>query len=313
MARLRILQLGGYDLAMDINRPNHKGFTPLSIVLTTAELVPLGVAETISCLLNFGARFSDVTPLYLDNIQHLSHLPWYPKAQEAYQLSLSRPPQTFDDVSRVYRLLRLLHLPGFSPPVVRLVMDMAEYWAHVKIIRNDIRYTTDYGGMPIPFPEPPNDSGAWTPRRVLFSCKTGVCYRDLLYFLEIRVRLRCHNEIYALPVLLEPRYKTVFDVWDEHTPAKHEDKRERKKLVVTDLKPGDAFDVEFVCLFDDYFEFEFFQIEVYFSIGHGRPQEVGVTTTYTHHQPRIILLHLYAAGRHNKYAHSHFIMQDSML
>ena len=57
--------------------------------------------------------------------------------------------------------------------------------------------------------------------------------------------------------------------WDEHTPAKQKG-REWKKLSVADLKPGDAFDVEFVCLLDDYFVFDFFQVEVYYSIGHGK-------------------------------------------
>jgi hypothetical protein len=60
---------------------------------------------------------------------------------------------------------------------------------------------------------------------------------------------------------VEPRYKTVFGVWDEHTLAK----QKGKKLRVTDLKPGDTFDVEFVGLFDDYFAFEFY-VEVYYSI-----------------------------------------------
>ena len=88
---------------------------------------------------------------------------------------------------------------------------------------------------------------------------------DVLRLLSIRVRLIRHNEIYAIPILLEPRYKTVFDVWDKHTPAKKKG-RERKKLRVTDLKPGDAFDVKFVGLFDDYFAFEFC-VGVYYSIG----------------------------------------------
>ena len=92
---------------------------------------------------------------------------------------------------------------------------------------------------------------------------------DVLRFLSIKVRLIRHDEIYAVPILLEPRYKTVFDVWDEHMPAKQKG-REWKKLSVADLKPGDAFDVEFVCLLDDYFVFDFFQVEVYYSIGHGK-------------------------------------------
>ena len=269
-----------------INRSNHKGFTPLSIVLTTAELALSGpVAATISRLLSFGARFSNVTPLYQDNINHAWCFPWYHEAEEAYQLSPSRLPQTFDDVTRVYHLLRLLPLPRYSPPIARLVMDMQSIGCTSKSSKTTsatpppmvayqfhcrhLQTTLEDGRLAVLFFCNAGEVQDRTSKSVLHRSRATLHVdspmEDVLRLLSIRVRLIRHNEIYAIPILLEPRYKTVFDVWDKHTPAKKKG-RERKKLRVTDLKQGDAFDVKFVGFFDDFFAFEFC-VGVYYSIG----------------------------------------------
>ena len=176
--RLTMLQEVAYDLAKDINRPNHKGFTPLCIILGAYrhELSRASdeTMRVISLLLDLGARFSDVTPLYRDSFEWASDLPWYHNAIEAYRLSQSRFKPCFGDVTEVFYLLQLAHLPKIPLPVARLIMNMAECWAYTKVVRYDIRNTIAHGGVPIAFPEISSDAGCWTPRRVTFSCKPRV-------------------------------------------------------------------------------------------------------------------------------------------
>ena len=180
MGRLAMLLGVAYDLAKDINRPNHKGFTPLCIILGADknEFPPANdkTIPVISLLLDIGARFSDVTPLYMDNFDWASNLPWYRNATQAYRLSQSRFKPRFGDVTEVYYLLQLAHLPKIPPLVARLIMNMAECWVYTKVVRKDIRYTIAHGGVPIAFPATPCDTGCWTPRRVTFSCKPRVVH-----------------------------------------------------------------------------------------------------------------------------------------
>lgn len=90
----------------------------------------------------------------------------------------------------------------------------------------------------------------------------------------IDVRVRRSNVTFTVPVTLEPRYKlphspkTVFDVWDEYTPATQPGGK--GQLAVTELTPRDSLNVEFSGGDSDYFELEFFQIEVYSAIGPTR-------------------------------------------
>ena len=180
MDRLTMLQEVAYDLAKDINRPNHKGFTPLCIVLGASHYTHTPASDksirVISVLLDLGARFPDVTPLYKDNFEWASNLPWYRNATEAYRLSQSRFKPRFGDVTEVYYLLQLAHLPKIPPLVARLIMNMTECWAYTNVVKKDIRYTITHGGVPIAFPEIPCDAGFWTPRRVTFSCKPRVVH-----------------------------------------------------------------------------------------------------------------------------------------
>ena len=176
--RLAMLQEVGYDLAKDINRENHKGFTPLCIILGTRchESLPDNDPTIISILLDLGARFSDVTPLYLDNFSWARNLPWYRDATESYWLSQSRLKPSFGDVTQAFYLLQRAHLPKIPPPVSSLIMSMAEYWACAKVVRKDICYTNTCGGVPNAFPTIPGDAGHWTPRRVMFCCKPRVVH-----------------------------------------------------------------------------------------------------------------------------------------
>ncbi|KAF8452411.1 hypothetical protein L210DRAFT_3468299 [Boletus edulis BED1] len=268
--RLTILQEAGQDLAKDINRPNNKGFTPLCIILR----VDRHVSPVISVLLDLSARFSDVTPFYIDGLDWASNLPWYREAVEAYQLSESRFKPCFDDITQIYHFLSLVHLPKIPPPVARLIMDMAECWAYTQVIRNDVRYTIAYGGVQVAFPATPIGAVCWVPHRVIFSCKPRVFLPHIQSFATIDILVGRPNATFIVPVKLRPEYspshppKTVFDVWDKYTPATEPNGKGR--LTIAELTPGDSFSVEFRDGDNDYFELEFFQVEVYYVIGPAR-------------------------------------------
>ena len=137
--RLTMLQEAGHDLAEDVNRQDHKGFTPLCIILGAGhdELTPASdsTIQVISVLLYLGAEFSEVIPFYKDNFEWATNLPWYRDATEAHRLSLSRFNPRFGDVTWALCLLQRAHLPKIPPPIVMLIMNMAEYWAYTKVIK----------------------------------------------------------------------------------------------------------------------------------------------------------------------------------
>ena len=102
-------------------------------------------------------------------------------------------------------------------------------------------------------------------------------FEDTASHVPIGVRVRRPNATFTVPVALEPGYrpphppKTVFDVWDEYTPATQLGRK--GQLAVAELSPGDPLSVEFrdVCYgHSDYFELEFFQIEVHYAMGPTR-------------------------------------------
>ncbi|KAF9232181.1 hypothetical protein BU15DRAFT_81525 [Melanogaster broomeanus] len=130
--RVKLLQETRYDLMRHVNAQNNKGYTPLGIVLRSRKHCP----AIVSYLLQFGANFSDVNPLFLDNLEWASGLPWYSDATEAYQRTLAKPKITFDDVDRVYCLL-VGHCK-LPVPAVRRIMDAAEYWAYTKTLRENL-------------------------------------------------------------------------------------------------------------------------------------------------------------------------------
>ena len=106
---------------------------------------------------------------------------------------------------------------------------------------------------------------------------TDLAFEDIESRAEIDVRVIRPNATFTVPVVLEPRYKphhppkTVFDVWDEYTSATQPGGR--GQLAVAELSPTDSLSVEPHSdgyRSSDYFELEFFQVEVYYAIAPTR-------------------------------------------
>ncbi|KAF9238216.1 hypothetical protein BU15DRAFT_75377 [Melanogaster broomeanus] len=152
MGRVKLLQEAGYDPARHVNTLNNQGYTPLCIVLQCREHRP----AIVSYLLHSGAKFSDVNPLFLDNLEWACDLSWYSDAIEAYQQTLAKPKLTFDDVDRVYCLL--VDHCKLPVPAVRRIMDAAEYWAHTKTLREGLTVQSilTYDSEPLAVPAVPS-------------------------------------------------------------------------------------------------------------------------------------------------------------
>ncbi|KAF9235441.1 hypothetical protein BU15DRAFT_77937 [Melanogaster broomeanus] len=265
--RVKLLQEAGYDLARHVNALNNDGYTPLGIVIQSRKHFPV----IVSYLLQFGAKFSDVNPLFLDNLEWASDLPWYRNATEAYHQSLAKPKITFDDADTVYHIL-VGHCK-LPVPAVRRIMDAAEYWAYTKALRENFTiqsaFTDDNESITLPV-MPSINTQCWMPCRVMFSCKPRGT--DHYVSRNIRLSVRHQNEVYAVrcdveveSVPLEPP-RTVFDVWDEHTPAVQLNGREL--LAVKDLTCGNSLGLVFSPWEDvsGRVELEFFQIDMYFTM-----------------------------------------------
>ncbi|KAF9231976.1 hypothetical protein BU15DRAFT_81761 [Melanogaster broomeanus] len=196
MDRLKLLQEAGYDLAKH-SIPEQSGIHP--------PLHP---------------KFSDVNPLFLDNLAWASDLPWYSDATEAYQRTRAKPKITFDDVNTVYHLL--VDDCKLPVPAVRCIMEAAEYWAYTKAFReNLIVQTTLTYDIALPV-VPSIDTRYWVPRRVMVSYKPRRV-TDIYASNRIQLSIRRQNVVYAPPLgirvqsdPLEPPV-TVFDVWDGYT------------------------------------------------------------------------------------------------
>ncbi|KAF9237451.1 hypothetical protein BU15DRAFT_75996 [Melanogaster broomeanus] len=266
--RVELLQQLGYDFAWHVNTLNNQGCTPLCIVLQHREH---DHPEIVSYLLHSGARFSDMNPLFLDNFEWASDLPWYNDATEACQRTHARHKITFDDVDTVYHLL--VDHCKLPVPAVRRIMDTAEYWAYAKVLRENIQSILTYSHEPITLPVMPSiDTRYWMPRRVIFSCKPLVMDYDASWLIELSIRRQ--NVEYAVPVDIRVETqshplelpRTAFKVWDEYTPA--EQLNGRQRLVVEDLTCGDMLSLEFPTTqeFADGTELEFFQINTYFTM-----------------------------------------------
>ncbi|KAF9230652.1 hypothetical protein BU15DRAFT_83361 [Melanogaster broomeanus] len=271
--RTKLLQEVGYDLAKHVNAPNNRGHTPLCIVLSDRKHRP----AIVSYLLHLGAKFTDVNPLFLDNLQWASDLPWYCDATKAYQRALARPKVTFDDVDRVYRFLAdHCKLPA---PAVKRITDTAEYWAYIKVLRENIWFTGISDSEPIALPAVPSrDIGYWIPRRVMFSCKPRITNHSEVTSNDAPVQLliRRQGMVYAVPFELVVEHAhfapptTVFGVWDACTPAVQ--LNGKQQLAVDGLTSGDTLTLSLVPppgrLTKDVgrVELEFFQIDMYFTM-----------------------------------------------
>ncbi|KIJ06704.1 hypothetical protein PAXINDRAFT_103259 [Paxillus involutus ATCC 200175] len=263
MERANLLQEAGYDFKRHVNTPNNQGFTPLCIVLTRLD----HRHAIVSYLLDAGAKFSDVNPLFLDRFQWASGLPWYRDATEAY---LARPKISFADVARVCHLLT--NRCKLSLPIARLIVDMAEYWACKKVIRSNVRYTIGRGGEPIPLPALSSGTRSWTPRRVMLSCKLPVVDIYTSGYGELKLLIKRQKAMYTLPYRLCVRpasldpAETEFVVWDNHTAAVQLNRGHQ--LVLEDLRSGDALSMEFwrCAGSSEELELEFFQIDMYFAM-----------------------------------------------
>ncbi|KAF9231979.1 hypothetical protein BU15DRAFT_81765 [Melanogaster broomeanus] len=273
MKKVELLQEAGFDLTRNVNTPNNQGFSPLCIVLQGWRCHP----AIVSRLLHLGAKFSDVNPFFLDNVEWASDLPWYRDATEAYECALAKPTITFSDVVRVHYLLANHCSSKLPVPIVRLIMDMAEYWACTRVLRENIQCTKlDDSHEPIAFPVV---SPCWMPCKVMFSCKQSASdmgmhqsmYRHLPEnsTTTIELLMRRQNKRYNVPVELNvtnsqgpPR--TAFGVWHGYTTA--EQLKEGRQLRVQDLTSGDMLNLglhsygEFI----DAIELDFFQIDTYF-------------------------------------------------
>ncbi|KAF9234572.1 hypothetical protein BU15DRAFT_65568 [Melanogaster broomeanus] len=136
----------------------------------------------VSDLLRLGAKFSDVTPFFLDNVAWASDLPWYHDATEAYERALAKPIITFNDVVQVHHLLANDCSSKLPVSIVTLIMDLAEYWAHIKDVRHNVQCTgLDDVHEPIALGVVSNEMQFWMPRRVTFSCK----WTYLMNYLEL--------------------------------------------------------------------------------------------------------------------------------
>ncbi|KAF9231045.1 hypothetical protein BU15DRAFT_82883 [Melanogaster broomeanus] len=267
MDRVKLLQEAGYDLARHANALNNQGYTPLGIVIQSRKHCP----AIFSYLLHWGARFSDVNPLFLDNLEWASDLPWYSDATEAYHRTLAKPKITFDDVDQVYHLL--VEQCKLPLPTVRRIMDAAEYWAYTKaLIKNsNIQSVLTDDSEPITLPVVLSiDTRYWMPRRVRFACKLRAIDHYLSRY--IRLSIRRQSTVYTVPVHLQVESvpleppRTIFDVWDEHTPAVQLNGREQ--LSVKDLTCGDSLSLVFAPWehAPGRVELEFFQIDMYFTM-----------------------------------------------
>ncbi|KAF9233772.1 hypothetical protein BU15DRAFT_79797 [Melanogaster broomeanus] len=267
MDRVKLLQEAGYDLARHANILNNQGHTPLGIVLRSRDPCP----AIVSYLVHSGAKFSDVNPLFLDDLEWASdlRLPWYSDATEAYQRALAKHKITFGDVDRVYHLL--VDHCKLPVPVVRRIMDAAEYWAYTKALRENltIQSTLTDNSEPITLPVMPSiDTRYCMPCRVVFSCKPQGIDLDLSW--DIQLSIRRQNVVYAVPlnifvecVPFKPS-RTDFGVWDEYTPEVQLNGRQR--LAIEDIRSGDTLILE-LRRWKPELELEFFQIEVYFRMG----------------------------------------------
>ncbi|KAF9244218.1 hypothetical protein BU15DRAFT_59544 [Melanogaster broomeanus] len=255
--RVKLLQEAGFDLQRHANTPNNAGYTPLYIILQRPEPHPVIVLY----LLHSGAKFSDVNPLFLDNLEWASELSWYSDATEAYQWKLAQPKVTFNDVDRVYHLLvDRCKLPVFA---VRCIMDTAEYWAHTKALieKPNIQSILIYHAVPF------SESRYWMPCRVVFSCKLwaiddgtiqlSICRQNVVYNVPVYLRVE------SVP-LVPPR--TVFGVWDDYTALEQLDGGQQ--MAVKDLTCGDTLRLALIPDVDasGRVELEFFQIDMYFTM-----------------------------------------------
>ncbi|KAF9231978.1 hypothetical protein BU15DRAFT_81763 [Melanogaster broomeanus] len=262
--RVNLLQEAGFDLRRYANTPNNAGYTPLYIILQCRKPRPV----IVSYLLHFGAKFSDVNPLFLDNLEWASELSWYSDASEAYQRKFAQPKITFDDVDRVYHLL--VDRCKLPVPAVRRIMDTAEYWAHTRaLIENpNIQSILIYGCEPIAsLAVPFSETLYWTPCRVVFSCKLraidhgtiqlSICRQNVVYNVPVYLRVE------SVP-LVPPR--TVFGVWDDYTAAEQLDGGQQ--MAVKDLTCGDTLRLALIPDVDasGRVELEFFQIDMYFTM-----------------------------------------------
>ncbi|KAF9231120.1 hypothetical protein BU15DRAFT_82805 [Melanogaster broomeanus] len=270
--KVELLQEAGFDLAKNVNKPNHDGFTPLYIVLEGGGHHPV----VVSHLLRLGAKFSDVNPLFLDNVEWASNLPWYHDATEAYERALAKPTITFSDVVRVHHLLANNCGSKLPAHIVRLVMDMAEYWACTKVVRENVQCTgLDGSHGPIALPIVSHGTWCWMPRRVMFSCKESASNLSE-YFLSDSFKLSIQHQkvVYALPLGLNVKRphelpRTEFCAWDRYTPAKQWNGSQQ--LAVKDLTSGDTLSLRIESCEghpseSDALELEFFQIDMYFTM-----------------------------------------------
>ncbi|KAF9232190.1 ankyrin repeat-containing domain protein [Melanogaster broomeanus] len=186
-------------LARHVNKPNNQGFTPLCIILQRGE----DGTVTVPHLLRLGAKFSDVNPFFLDNVQWASKLPWYCDATEAYDRALAKPTITFSDVVRVHHLLTDKCCSKLPVCIVGLIMDMAEYWACTKVRRENVQCTTmdlDGSHEPIALPVVDNETRCWMPRRVTFSWKqTASNDLDSWRYPSDKLVVEHQKVVYALP------------------------------------------------------------------------------------------------------------------
>ncbi|KAF9235443.1 hypothetical protein BU15DRAFT_64800 [Melanogaster broomeanus] len=257
MERMELLHEAGFDsdLARHVNKPNNQGFTPLCIILQGGGNHPVIVPH----LLRLGAKFSDVNPFFLDNVQWAFDLPWYRDATEAYECALAKPTITFSDVIRVHYLLADKCGPKLPAHIVRLIMDMAEYWACTKVVRENVQWTgLDGSQEPIALPVVSNETRCWMPRRVTFSCKQ-TAGND--HYLKLEA-----GDIVPLNSRLNiKKWCMCCHGSSMYTLAKQLD--EKQQLAVENLTSEDMLSARINSYGgDSVMELEFFQIDVYFTM-----------------------------------------------
>ncbi|KIJ63625.1 hypothetical protein HYDPIDRAFT_29421 [Hydnomerulius pinastri MD-312] len=250
--RVQLLQEAGYDLDGCANATNNQGDTPLQIALQHSQTTIC--PQTISYLVGIGAKFSRVKYLFLDNFAWASHLPWYPDIVEACRDALARPRTTSRDVLHVYRLLLRQRLP---PAVIKVIMNMAEYWVVKSIVHNDLALINQENSKPISLPAVTEDVRGWTPRRLVFSCKPRGSEYSIVVALDANehrllegrslsdwayLRIKHEGALYSLPCRLRVENspgipaKTTYAIWDDRLAR---DESWGKEIAVKDLTADD--------------------------------------------------------------------------
>ncbi|KAF9232188.1 ankyrin repeat-containing domain protein [Melanogaster broomeanus] len=238
MMKVELLHEAGFDLARLVNRPNYQGFTPLCIVLQGWRHRP----AIVSRLLRLGAKFSNVNPLFLDNVEWASDLPRHCDTTEAYERALAKPTITFCDVVQVHHLLADHCSSKLPVSIVRLIMDSAEYWACTKIstVVTSQLHSQRCRANP----------GA--------GCLAESC------FPASRVTATCVCINQRVNTCGPPR--TVFGVWHGYTTV--EQLKRGRQLRVQDLTSEDTLSIKLISSerFIDAIELDFFQIDIYLTI-----------------------------------------------